>query len=197
MKHERAIQFLIATLSLIWLFYYFFSYIKGTSFLVWIFGGILGILLLLVGLYQLIKFIIEKEKNFERLTYSILIFLLLGLIISNPKGLAVWETLDDEDYLVAHGERVGTLMLKPDNKFKYVCSNDFYFGSYVLRNDTLLLFSKKATPYMDQNSFATLHKSNDSAQIFTSLCLYQNLQAKRGRCLHMTIKKIEMQKLGL
>lgn len=183
-------------MAFIWLFLYFFSYIKGANFLAWIFGGILGILLVLVGLYQLIKFIIEKEKNYERLTYLILILLLLGLIISNPKGLAVWEALDDDDYLVAHGERVGTLMLKPDNKFKYVCSNDFYFGSYLLRTDTLLLFSKKATPYMDQNSFATLQKSNDSDQIFTSLCLYQNFHNKSGRCLNMTIKKVEMQKLG-
>ncbi len=178
-----------------WLFFYFFSYIKGVSFLAWLFMFLLAIILALVGIYQLIRLVFEKEKNYERLTYSILIFLLLGLIISNPKGLSVWKALDDEDYLVAHGERVGTLMLKPDDRFKYVCSNDFYFGSYVLRNDTLLLFSKKATPYMDQNSFATLHKSNDSAQIFTTLCLYQNLETKRGRCLHMTITKIEMQKL--
>jgi hypothetical protein len=150
----------------------------------------------LVGLYQLIKFIIEKKKNYERLTYSILIFLLLGLIIYYPKGLTVWEALEDEDYLVAYGERVGTLLLKPDNKFKYVCASDFYFGSYVLRKDTLLLFSKKASPYIDQNSFATLHKSNDSAQMYTWLCLYQNFHTKSGRCLSMTISKVEMEKLG-
>ncbi len=180
-----------------WLFFYFLSYIKGVSFLAWLFGFLLAIILALVGIYQLIRLVLEKEKNYERLTYSILIFLLLVVIISQPKGLTIWEAIDEEDYLIAYGERVGTLMLKPDSKFKYVCSNDFYFGSYVLRNDTLFLLSKKATPYMDQNSFATLQKSNDSVQTYTSLCLYQNFHTKSGLCLNMGIKKVEMQKLGL
>ncbi|MEP7198128.1 MAG: hypothetical protein ABI851_16540 [Saprospiraceae bacterium] len=187
MKRKKIILLLITFLVAIWNFQYFLSYIKGLyTIFVWIIGPILWLLLLTIGVFQIIRLVVEREKHFDRLKISLIIFSMLILTFSKPLGVINWEKYEDENFLVA--TMTGTancktiMQLKPNNKFKYVSicfGKDFYFGRYDVKGDTIYLHSEKRTPYMDRNSYALLAKSGNKLDEYRRLWLYQNYESKR------------------
>ncbi len=181
----------------IWTFRYFSGYIQNLhGILFWIVGPSICFLLLCISLYQIVILVLEKVKHYERLRFSIIIFALLTLIFLKPLGLINWEKFEDKNHLVAVG-RGNILKLKSKNKLKFISSNqDFYFGTYKMKDDTLFLLTKKITPYMDRVSYATLYNSGGQLDSYNALCLYQNLESKAGRCITMQIRALDIDKLA-
>lgn len=160
------------------------------------------LILIIGGVFQLIKLLTENKKDFERLRVSILIFLVVSLPLIKPFGPLDWEKLEKENYLVASMKGTAncsnTLKLKPNHQFKYtsVCFGvDFYFGKYRIKNDTLFLDSAKEMPYLDRTSYAMLMHSENDPEIYTGLCLYQNYKTKSNRCIYMRIESLDLEKL--
>lgn len=139
---------------------------------------------------------VEKVKHYERLKFSFIIFSLLILIFFKPQGLINWASFEDKNYIVAV-ERGHILKLKSNNRLKFISSSqDFYFGSYNMKDDTLFLSTEKETPYMDRISYATLQNYGDTLNSYRTLCLYQNFATRSGRCITMHIRDLELDSLA-
>lgn len=196
MKGKKVITILLLILTGIWTFGYFAGYIKDLHGILFMFVGTsIWFLLGLIGVWQILILMIEKNKHYERIRFSCIIFMLLALTFYKPRGVIKWEIFEDKNYLVAVA-RGNILKLKPKNKLKFISSNqDFYFGTYQMKGDTLFLLTKKITPYMDRISYATLQKSGDENNSYSALCLYQNMETKHGRCITMFIRSLDIENL--
>ena len=185
----------------IWFFQYFLSYIQG--------GFTIGVLLIGLSLwfvisgiavYQVIKLTTEKPKNYQRLIYVVIIFILIFLSIAEPQGMVDWEEFEGRNLLIA--DRKGTancrtiIKLKDNNKFKYInrCFGvEFYFGTYSLSNDTLYFELEQNVGFMDKSTYATLLKSKTDTTKYQQMILRQNHKNKRN--INMSIKEVRMNEL--
>lgn len=167
MKKKKFISFLIILLFGIWFLQYFISYVPGAYTIgVLIIGVGLWIALFGIFIYQIIKYAIEVPKQNERLIFITLILVLNLVSFANPFGIVDWEKHEGKNILVA--EMVGTancrtiITLKNNNRLKYTSrcfGEDFYFGTYTIKNDTLYLDLEENVGFMDKSSYAILIKS--------------------------------------
>ena len=202
MKYQKAIVLLIILFTFGWTFNYFLAYLHQDSieFMALLSLLIIWVLLLVVALYQIIKFLISKQKDTQRLFYAALILMICFVSYMQPSGLISWEKYEEDAHLVAvRGGMLNceTLIeLKSNQKVKYtsLCfDRDFIFGTYKVSNDTIFMSLERSAPYMDKDSYAVLKKWNDSLESFSHLHLYENYD--NNRSLTFVIKEIDMDRL--
>ncbi len=198
MKYKKVILFIILLEASFWVFRYFTGYIHHFH------KSLFFILLLtvfptlpLIGIFQVLKFTIEREKHHERLVYATSIFILTALIILIPQGPVNWESLERKPILHAQSSRFGQLKLNANQSCKYVFDRDFYFGKYEIRQDTIHLKLRRDTPWMYTSSYAVLGKSQKDTTTFDRICLHPNYQTKKGMCWRLGIQSVDMHQLSL
>jgi hypothetical protein len=70
---------------------------------------------------------------------------------------------------------------------------DFYFGTYTIKNDTLYLDLEENVGFMDKSSYAVLIKSQTDTSSYRQMILHKNHSDNRS--ISFLIKEIEMDKL--
>ena len=202
MKRKKSISILLGLFILAWFFQYFLCYISNLYFITSLIALATWFFLLGVVVYNLIKIILKSNKDYFSFLFLGIITITLYITYEHPYGIINWEKFEGESFLEAN--YLGTvncltkIQLKAKNRFKYssYCFNKvFYFGTYQIKNDTIIFKWEEETGFLDTNGYAILHKDYADTTKYAYISLFKNPQAKRS--MPMRIKKIDLKSLRI
>ncbi len=190
----------IATMAyfLIWNGLHFWEYLPGLfDMAIFLLLLLLMAVLAVVALFQIYKYIAEKQKNQFRLINTGLIVLAVMLTYYKPGGLINFEKLEGENLL--HAVREGTascsifIRLKEGNRFKKtsICfGTDHYWGTYEIVNDTIKFHYDNISAQNKKGDFAILQLENDPASQRLGMIHYHS-EGLPEEGISMTISSIK------
>ena len=163
MKHKYLLIITIALFLVVNLNYYWEGTAGLLAFPIFIFLGLVFIILTVLFTYHLIKGIKEKFKSRDRLILISAMFILLGLILYKPNGIIDFEKFEGEDLLIANAEGVAscmtTLKLKSSNKFieRTICFGvKKVDGLFTVQNDTIFFTNFNHEKHTDYYEFGVI-----------------------------------------
>ena len=159
------------------------------------------VVLVLVGIYQVYKYVAEEQKVKFRLINISLIVTVIVLACFKPFGLIDFKKFEGENILYAMREGTinctTSIRLKEGNRFKKtsICFGiDHFWGNYEIVNDTIIFHYDKISEENKENDFAIIQLSEDKLDKRLGVIHYHS-EGLRKEGIPMMIKELKANKL--
>ena len=199
---QRKILIAIIAYTLIWNSQYLWEYLPGLFDMGIILTLMITIVvLILIGIYQIYKYVSEEQKIKFRLINISLIVLVSVLTYFKPLGLIDFKIFEGENVLYAMREGVAncttSIRLKEGNRFKKtsICFGiDHYWGDYEIVNDTIKFNYDKISEENGRDDFAIVQITNDTTDKRLGVIHYHS-EGLRKEGMPMVIRELKREKL--